>query len=901
MMPNSQKESALLFADPEKKSNEDSKNQLPEANWKIMIIDDEEMVHEISQMVLRNFSYKDRKLQFIHGYSGKQAVDLIKQHPDTAIILLDVVMETDSAGLDVVKYIRDELDNKSVRIILRTGQPGQAPEHVVVRLYDINDYLDKSKLTSQYLEIALITSLRSYDDIQTISQLSDSNDTLESLVKSRTKDLYEANALLKKQMREQAISHKALQLSEARLADAQRIAQIGHFNWNPENNQMLWSEQIYKIFNTDKTANHHSLDEFLSFMSEDDRSLIEESIKLALKNNSNYEFEHSLKLPSNEKRYVYQQGDVSTDRETGKMIVIGTLQDITEKRLAEQEMYKLSTAIEQVADSIMITDINGIIEYVNPALSRMTGYSKDELVGQTPRILKSGRQPDIFYVRMWNTIQQGNTFSDVIINKHKNGHFFYEEKTITPQKNRQGQIINYISSGKDITERIEAQERLHHLAHHDALTGLPNRILLQDRLEQALARARWRKRKVAVLFIDIDRFKVINDTLGHDIGDLLIKGFSQRLQECLREGDTIARFGGDEFVIILNDINETSDIPLIIDKMLASIALPFDIDPHELFSTGSIGISLFPEDGDNSNTLLKKADAAMYLAKRKGKNAYQFYSDKDEYESIEKLTLETELRRALEKNEFVLHYQPQLSLTSCKVESYEALIRWNHSTQGLVAPAHFLGILEETGMILKVGEWVLNTACAQEKSNQQKGQVPKRVAVNISANQFTQSDFVDTVERTLHNTKLEAKYLELEVTEGILIENIEESARKLKTLHSIGVFLSIDDFGTGYSSMNYLRRLPFDMLKIDRSFISELTTNSDDGAITAAIITLAHSMGLEVIAEGVEEMEQLQFLDNLGCDSIQGYLCSPPLPADSFESMEEDLYLTWKSQLRHFS
>jgi len=898
---NSNTANDMLFAVPDDGNNPLSKNSNTSSRWKVMVIDDEQMVHDVSQMVLRNFSYKDRKLQFVHGYSGKDAIKLIQEHPDTAIILLDVVMETDNAGLDAVKYIRQELNNQSVRIILRTGQPGQAPEHVVVRMYDINDYLDKTKLTSQYLEIALITSLRSYDDIQTISVLSENNDTLESLVASRTKDLSEANSLLKQQMEEQAISHKALQLSEARLADAQRIAQIGHFEWEPQSDQMIWSDQIYKILSATKQDVPHSLEGFLSFISEEDRSIVEESMKSAFEKKCNYEFEHSLNLSSDEQRYVYQQGDISTDRETGKTILVGTIQDVTEKRLAELEMYKLSTAIEQVADSIMITDVEGVIEYINPAMSKMTGYSKDELVGQTPKILKSTKQSDVFYARMWNTIQQGLVFSDVIINKHKDGHYFYEEKTITPQKNQQGEIVNYISSGKDITERIEAQERLHHLAHHDALTGLPNRILLQDRLEQALARARWRKRKVAVLFLDIDRFKVINDTLGHDVGDLLIKDFSLRLDNCLREGDTIARFGGDEFVILLNDINASEDVPVIIEKMLASIALPFDAEPHELFVTSSTGISLFPKDGDNGPTLLKKADAAMYLAKRQGKNAYQFYSEKDEYESIEKLTLETELRRALQKNEFVLHYQPQLSLTTCKIESYEALIRWNHSKQGLIAPAHFLEILEETGMIVSVGEWVLNTACTQERLNQKQGQVPKRVAVNISVNQFMQSDFVSMVKRTLKNTKLEAKYLELEVTEGILIDNIEETAIKLNTLHSMGVFLSIDDFGTGYSSMNYLRRLPFDLLKIDRSFITDLTSNSDDGAITAAIITLAHSIGLEVIAEGVEKMEQLQFLDNLGCDSIQGYLCSPPLPADSFESMEEDLYITWKSQLKHFN
>ena len=890
----------LLFTDADSSIGKDEAQSSSDGpRWKIMIIDDEQVMHNVSQMVLKNFSYKERGLEFIHGYSGNEARELVKQHPDTAIILLDVVMETDSAGLDTVKYIREQLHNRVVRIILRTGQPGQAPEHQVVRLYDINGYLEKNKLTSQYLEIALITSLRSYDDICTIGQLTDDNDTLESLVEARTKDLSAANAKLQQQMKEQEQARMALQQSKARLAEAQRIARIGHFEWCGNDDSMIWSEQIHHILEIPVTPDHHTWAEFLNFVHDGDRVLVSEIMRQAEQGQKSYDIEHRLRQTSGNVRYVRQQGEFIFDGDGGVRGIVGTLQDITDRRLAEFEMRKLSMAVEQTADGIMITNNNGVIEYVNHAMMKMTGYTREELIGQSPRLLKSGKQSEAFYHRLWKTIQRGEVFTEIIINRRKDERCYYEEKTITPQKNAQGEIVSYISSGKDITERMKSQERLHHLAHHDALTGLPNRVLLQDRLSQAISRARWRERKVAVLFLDMDRFKVINDTLGHNVGDVLLKEMALRLSDCAREGDSVARLGGDEFAVILNDIASIDDIPQVVSKILTHLAEPFKHNDRELFITSSIGISLFPDDGDNGQTLLKKSDAAMYHAKRKGKNTYQFYTAEDEHQAIERLTLESSLRRALERDEFRLYYQPQLSLSSCTIGSYEALLRWQHPERGLIAPIHFIPLLEETGMIISVGEWVLHTACVQERTNQQAGHTAKKVAVNIAIQQFRQKDFVQMVERILRDTGLSPQHLELEVTEGVLIDDITETAAKLRELHELGVSLSIDDFGTGYSSMNYLRRLPFDSLKIDRSFVTDVTTNSDDGAIAAAIVTLAHSIGLEVIAEGVETTEQLSFLDRLGCDIIQGYLCSPPLPATAFASMEEDQYENWKEYLSH--
>jgi diguanylate cyclase (GGDEF)-like protein/PAS domain S-box-containing protein len=892
----------LLFANtPRTKRTDGHDSKLPAktSTWKVLIIDDDQDIHDVSQLVLNDFTFKERKIHFIHGYSGKEAREMMALHPDAAVLLLDVVMENDTAGLDTVRYIREELQNRTVRIILRTGQPGQAPEHKIVRLYDINDYLEKSKLTSQYLETAMITSLRSYDDICTINQLSTNNDNLESLVKARTQDLIEVNDQLQQQMVIKNQSLEALQRSEDRLAEAQRIAKIGHFEWSITNDSVSCSEQIYRIFQLPEGKRFILQEDFIAKLAIEDQHYVLDIFKQTIREQKPYDIEHHVLLDDGTALFIRHQGDVSISPDGQIIHIVGTLQDITERRNAELEMRKLATAIEQIADGIMITNKEGIIEYVNPAMCQMTGYTKEELINRTPRILKSDKQNDRFYHRLWKTIQRGSIFNEIIINRHKSGRLYYEEKTITPQLNSLGEITSYISSGKDITDRIEAQENLYHLAHHDSLTGLPNRVLFLDRLEQAIKTAHWRNRILAVLFLDVDRFKIINDSLGHHVGDLLLNEMAQRLSDCMRADDTVARFGGDEFAIMLNDIAAVDDIAAIAQKILGSLSEVYLYEDFELFITASIGISLYPDHGINAQLLLKNADAAMYLAKGSSRNSFQFYTSEIEQITLNRLTLESGLRRALERDEFKLYYQPQLSLTSCKIEAYEALLRWQHPEHGLISPDSFIPLLEETGMIIPVGHWVLQTACQQEKANQSAGKVAKKVAVNISIHQFKEKNFVEMVHEILIKTGLEAKYLELEVTEGILIDNITETAEKLHELHNLGVSLSIDDFGTGYSSMNYLRRMPFDLLKIDRSFITDVTTNKDDRAIASAIITLAHSIGLNVIAEGVETTEQLSFLDELGCDSIQGYLCSPPLPAEQAFEIKVDQYKNWKNYLRH--
>ena len=559
--------------------------------------------------------------------------------------------------------------------------------------------------------------------------------------------------------------------------------------------------------------------------------------------------------------------------------------EIAERKRVEAEIRKLSSAVEKTADAIFITDASGAIEYVNAAFEQLTGYSREEVLGKTPRIIKSGKHDPEFYRKLWDTILEGQVYRDVFINRKKTGELYYEEVTISPLTDEQGRVMHFISAGKDITERMQSQERLHHLAHHDILTDMPNRALFVERVNQALNRTQWRKRVVAVLFLDLDRFKLVNDTLGHEAGDRLLQVLAARLQTCVREGDTIARFGGDEFAVFLDDVASPGDVAPIAKKFLEALAPPFIIDGHEFFIAASIGISLYPNDGTDAKILMKNADTAMYRAKQQGGNTCQFYQADMNAHALKRLELETQLRRAMERQEFVLHYQPQIDLNGGAIIGSEALIRWRRPGSDLIPPVEFIPLLEETGLIVPVGEWVLRTACAQHHAWRAAGLSPLRVAVNISGRQFNGSDLIETVRRVMRDTRMEPGFLEVEITESVIMKNAEKVVETLQILNSMGVRLAIDDFGTGYSSLSYLKRFPIDSLKIDQSFVRDITTDPDDAAIVTAIITMAHSLDIHVVAEGVETSEQLEFLRARGCDLMQGYYFSPPRPGDEIERL----------------
>lgn len=572
--------------------------------------------------------------------------------------------------------------------------------------------------------------------------------------------------------------------------------------------------------------------------------------------------------------------------EHGRLVgVEGTTRDVTESREAEIRMRKLSGALEQSADAVMVTDREGVIEYVNPAFETTTGYARDEAVGRRPSLLKSGAHSEQFYRQLWQTILAGEVFQDVFVNRQKDGTEYYEEKTISPIKGPDGAVTHFVATGKDITERMQTQERLQYLAHHDVLTGLPNRALFVDRLEHALARSHDRQFMVALLFVDLDRFKVINDTLGHDVGDHALRELAVRLSGCVREGDTVARLGGDEFAVLLEDVTANENIAPIASKLLDALSRPFEWQRRELFITASIGISLAPIDGQDPKTLLRHADIAMYRAKDLGRNTYRFYSADMSAKAFERLSMETSLRHALARDEFALYYQPQVDAATGRLMGLEALLRWRHPELGLVDPGDFIPILEETGLILAVGEWVLRHACRQAQIWQDAGYPAFRLAVNLSSGQFNAAGLPSLVADVLADTGLDPRCLELEITEGVLVHHGPETTDTFRALAGLNVRLAIDDFGTGYSSLSYLKRFAIDTLKIDRTFVSDVTRDADDAAIVQAIIAMARRLNIQVIAEGVETEEQREFLREQGCEMVQGLLFGGPLSVQETEGL----------------
>ncbi len=550
----------------------------------------------------------------------------------------------------------------------------------------------------------------------------------------------------------------ALRRSEAMLNKAQSIANIGSWEWRPQEGSLFWSQQVYRIFGRAPEAGPPDYNGFVQYVHPDDREGLEAAVRESIELRKSYSLEHRLMRSDGGVQYVHEQGEVSLD-----------------------------------------------------------------------------------------------------------GH---------------GEVDSLIGTVQDITERKQAQQALEYMSNYDPLTGLPNRSLLHDRLQQALHQAERDEHLLAVMFLDLDRFKTINDSLGHAVGDELLKEVARRLKQRMRQGDTVARLGGDEFVIILESIRHVDDAAHVAGDILQALEKPCHIGVHEIVIGTSIGITIYPFDDDNIDDLLRDADTAMYKAKAEGRNNYQYFSSEMTEQTRRHMELERDLRHALERDEFSLHYQPQRNLTDDTISGMEALLRWRCSECGTISPVEFIPVLEETGLIHSVGRWVLEEACRQNKAWQDAGLPPLRVAVNVSARQFRRADFAGQVEGALQSSGLEPRWLELEITESLLVEDVDATLEQLNHLVNMGVSISVDDFGTGYSSMSYLKRFPLHTLKVDQSFVRDIGIDADDDAIVRAVIAMAHGLRLKVIAEGVESEQQLQFLKALDCDHIQGYLISRPLPAD---------------------
>jgi diguanylate cyclase (GGDEF)-like protein/PAS domain S-box-containing protein len=571
----------------------------------------------------------------------------------------------------------------------------------------------------------------------------------------------------------------------------------------------------------------------------------------------------------------------------GKEMILASVTDISHRKQYENALQQnvdqlrlAATVINTTIEGVTITDPHANILSVNPAFTTITGYSAEEAIGQNPRVLKSDRHDADYYREMWATLTTSGHWRGEIWNRRKSGEAYPEWLTISAITDGQGATTHYVAVFHDITESKQNEAQIKYQAYHDALTGLPNRQLFNDRLSLALAHAKRHQLCVAVLFLDLDRFKNINDTLGHLLGDRLLQSVAERLCACVRNDDTVARLGGDEFTILLADISHPEQATLVAGKVVDAFKQPFQINGHELYSTPSLGISIYPMDGSETDVLMKNADTALYRAKAQGRNNYQLYTPAMNEMALERLQMENGLRRALEREEFVLYYQPRIDLATGATSSVEALVRWQHPQHGLVAPGQFIPIAEESGLIIPLGDWVLRTACAQARSWMAAGHPPVRVAVNLSARQFEQENPVELVATVLRETGLEAEYLELEITESVTMHHVDRSLAMLRELTHLGVRIAIDDFGTGYSSLSYLKKFPVDTLKIDQSFVRDLPEDQDAAAIAVAIIGLARALNLHVVAEGVENERQLAFMRAYLCDEIQGYIFSRPIPAD---------------------
>ncbi|MDA8230721.1 MAG: EAL domain-containing protein [Magnetospirillum sp.] len=563
--------------------------------------------------------------------------------------------------------------------------------------------------------------------------------------------------------------------------------------------------------------------------------------------------------------------------------VVHIWDEVTGKKRTEASLQMASSVFNHTGEGILVTSPQGVIERVNPAFIAITGYSAEEVVGRTPAVLKSDHQDPEFYRRMWQTLREQGRWQGEIWNRRKNGEAYLEWLTITAVLDEAGAVSHYVGVFNDISELHEKDLRIRHQAHHDALTGLPNRILLLDRLDQAIAASSRGEKKIALLFLDLDRFKVVNDSLGHDVGDDLLKEVAYRLSTRVSEADTVARLGGDEFVIVHTGWNGLGDVASLAEKILSLLETPFTVAERDLHVGGSIGIALHPADGASARDLLKNADTAMHAVKQADRNAYRFFDASMNKEAMERLTLENDLRRAIDRGELEVYYQPKFALADGRMVGAEALVRWHHPMNGMVSPGRFIPLAEDTGLVVPLGEWVLRQVCRQVAAWHAAGLDCGPVAVNVSARQLVQPDFASQVASILGEEGVEPDMIDLEITETAIMRDPDRAAAILASLSIFGTRVVLDDFGVGHSSLGYLKRLPISVLKMDRTFIRDVTDDSDAAALARGIIDLARQLGIEVVAEGVETEAQATFLKGNGCALVQGYLFAKPMPAGELE------------------
>lgn len=688
---------------------------------------------------------------------------------------------------------------------------------------------------------------------------------------------------------ERKLAQLELQHNQELLNEAQRLGQLGSWELNLDSGQLRWSAEIYRIFELDPAQFQPSYEGFLNVIHPDDRDRVNQAYTQSLEDKRSYDIVHRLLMPDGRIKWVHEHCTSDFDSSGKPLRSVGAVQDITEQKEIEVSLRVAAVAFE-THEAILITDTQSRIIRVNQAFQDITGYSAEDVIGNNPKILSSGRHDKAFYEAMWQQLLNTGTWSGEVWDRRKDGQTYPKWLTITAVKNDAGETTEYVGIFSDITARKQAEEEIRNLAFFDTLTKLPNRRLLMDRLRLALSASARTNHYGALLFLDLDRFKTINDTLGHDYGDLLLIEVAERIRSCVREVDTVARLGGDEFVVLIEhfsaQMTEVSQrVAHIAEKIRVALAAPYRLNQHECHTSPSIGVCLYHGNTEEVDTLVKHADMAMYQAKAAGRNAVRFFDPLMQQAVEARSAIEVDLRRAVIGGQLQLHYQIQVDNENRPIGA-EALVRWFHPVRGMVSPGQFIPVAEESALILEIGNWVLETACKQLAVwNKREATRDLMLAINVSGQQFRQADFVDKVAAVIRAYPINASCLKLELTESVVLSDVADVVKKMHELKAIGVKLSMDDFGTGYSSLSYLKQLPLDQLKIDQSFVRDIANDPNDAVMVQTIISLAKNFRLNVIAEGVETEEQLEFLKVNGCMAYQGYLFSKPVPVEEFEKL----------------
>ncbi len=671
-----------------------------------------------------------------------------------------------------------------------------------------------------------------------------------------------------------------LEQRERSLLQTERLARIGSWYDDVLHNRITFTPQAGEIFELSPEVTQVSLEHYMAYLHPEDKGRVISTLRHSLQTLQPSDMTYRICTPSGQVKVIHGMGEILVNDNGVAVARVGTVQDITEAHAREQRLQQSARVFESTMEGVVITDPDGLIEAVNPAFSTITGYSEEEVRGRSVDMLNPERRQRNVLQDIRREVQEKGFWRDEVWNQRKNGEVFPQFLTVTSVRDERQAISHYVAVFADISRQKESEQQLDYLAHYDSLTGLPNRSSLLVKLQAAIDLATQKRRKVAVITIDLDHFKHINDSLGHPAGDRLLQECARRLHERLRDSDTVVRQGGDEFVVVLENIISDDQVRRVADIIQQLFDSAFDVGiGRELFIGASLGITLFPDHGRDVTQLISNADVAMYQAKSKGRNHYQFYTNDLTQAATDRLELGNELRHALQRDdELQLHYQPQVCIHSGRVTGVEALIRWQHEQEGMIQPGRFLPVAEDSGLMPELDSWVLNKACRQLALWQQQGIAPLILAVNITQPAFVAGGLVERLKALLDIYQLDPSWLELEITEGALLEPTAQVLSTIAGLKALGVTLAVDDFGTGYSSLAYLHRYRVDKLKIDRSFINSVEREEEGRVITSTIINMAHGLGLQILAEGVETAPQLEFLRNNGCETYQGFYFSRPLP-----------------------